>query len=240
MKRTLAFSSVALCLALGCHSSQPKPTHTIALLDISGSIYPEEVDREFSEMQKLAYNMHRGDELTLIPITGNAHNDTPGHILRLLAPQSRAPFDSDLVAFQKDAYAAIARMKDWAKRNPASHTDILGTLEISGQQIDQMKSAYTKLVVMSDFLEDDGQINFTRDRALTSVVAARASADDLAKHRVHPFRTDGVSLERLRSRDRAALSNMRLEAVDAFWEEFLGKSEADVGNPKDGEAPSST
>ena len=131
MNRLAVIASVMLLPALGCHINSTKPTRTIALLDISGSIYPEEVDREFDEMQKLASILKRGNELILIPIMGNARNDTPGRILRLAAPASRTPFDSDLVAFHKQAGVEIAGMKDWAKRNPTKHTDIFGSLEIA-------------------------------------------------------------------------------------------------------------
>jgi len=238
MNRTLTLSSVALCLVLGCHNNQSKSTCTVALLDISGSIYPEEVDREFAEMQALADNMHRGDELILIPIMGNARNDTPGHIVRLVAPQARATFDSDLVAFRKRANTQITGMKDWAKRNTASHTDILGTLEIAGQQSDQTQGNNTRLIVLSDFIEDDDKLNFSRDRPLASVVATRELADGLAQHRAHPLRAAVVSLERLRSRDSVALSNERLNTVDVFWKEFLKENGISVNSVIHGENPS--
>jgi hypothetical protein len=221
MKHKLVLSSAALCLALGCHRDQPKPTCTVALLDISGSIYTEEVDREFAEMRTLAGRMHRGDALILIPITGNARNDTPGHILRLVVPQSRTAFDSDLSAFRKKADADIAAMEDWAKRNPALHTDILGSLEVARQQAEPLQAVNAELLIFSDFLEDETRYNFAKDQTFANVSGARVLADDLARNRLSPFCAISVHLARLRSRDRAAVSTARLEAVDAFWNDTL-------------------
>jgi len=230
MHHKLALSSAALCLVIGCHTKQPQPTCTVALLDISASIYPEEVDREFEEMRKHASNMHRGDELILIPIMSNARNDTPGHIVQFVAPQSRASFDSDLVAFRRSVDGQITEMRDWAKQQPALHTDILGSLEIAAQKFQQMGEGKAELIVLSDFLQDDDHLNFTRDRAFTSVAAARALADELAKRQSRPICAVDTRLERIRSRDGSALPPLRLEAIDAFWSEFLNEGKIRTGS----------
>jgi hypothetical protein len=224
MKLTLTLSSLVLCLALGCHRDQPKPTRTVALLDISLSIYPEEVDREFSEMRKLADNIHRGDELILIPIMGNARNDTPGHILRLVAPKSRTPFDSDMRAFRRNVDAEIAAMEDWAKSNPALHTDILGSLAVAREQMGTAQRVNAELLIFSDFLEDETRYKFAKDQTFTRVSEARALADGLASHGLSIVCVASVHLVRLRSRDSAAISIARLEAVDAFWNDLLRKT----------------
>jgi len=221
MNRLVVLASATLFSVLGCHSNSAKPTRTIALVDISGSIYPEEVDREFSEMQKLASTLKRGDELILLPIMGNARNDTPGRIVRLTAPTTRAAFDADIVTFRRQAGIEIGEMRDWAKRNPAKHTDILGSLDIASHEIVSTSSTSTELLVLSDFLEDDGQLNFVTDRALAysstayALAVAQEERSPLALHNIC------ISTIRLRSRDFATLSHARQTAVDTFWVAIL-------------------
>jgi hypothetical protein len=70
-------------------------------------------------------------------------------------------------------------MKNWAMMAPAKPTDILGTLVIAHQEAgdDLVK---TKLVVMSDILEDDGEVMFLSDPHFGSVRQARMYATRLA------------------------------------------------------------
>jgi len=197
------------------------------LPDISLSIYPEEVDREFEEMRRLADSMHRGDELIIIPITGNARNDTPGHILRLVAPQSRAPFDSDMVAFRKKADAEIAAMEDWAKSKPATRTDIFGSLEVAERECRQRTATPTTLIIFSDFLEDDGLTDLRVEPALVSPERAPMYARQVRRSLEAAVLISNVSMVQLRSKDATNMSPARMRAVESFWKELL-KLEGDA------------
>lgn len=217
MSRILVIAFAAFTL-LGCQQDRHTPACTIALLDISASIYPEEVDREFTEMQHLASHLDRGDELILIPITGNARNDTPGRIVRLLAPLQRSSFDTDLATFHNQANTDIAAMKAWAKQNLSPKTDILGTLAVA-QEEDGAKPSSTKLIIMSDFLEDDGETKFSTEPALASTELAIHFADQVhRKLRMHSWAE--IETHVLRSPDAAALPAQRMRAIDAFWKIF--------------------
>jgi len=222
MNRLIACACLfALLISMGgCKHEQA--TSTICLLDVSKSIDPNSIRDEFAAMDRLVDRMHRGDRLILIPITGNARNDVQGHIVRLVAPDRRAAFDSDLTAFRKQAHEEIGRMKDWASSHPGDRTDILGTLQIAQQEIASEPQANARLVILSDFIEDDGRWSFAKDQSLASAASARRLADTIAMQRNGPLRDIPMYLGRLKSRDRAALSASRLDAIDAFWKELLG------------------
>jgi len=206
-----------LLLVNGCRN-QLLPSRYVCLLDISASIYPEAVRDEFAAMDELADRLHRGDQLIIIPITGNARTDVQGHIVRLTAPSQREAYDSDLTAYRQQAHAEIASLRDWAMSHPGAHTDILGTLEVAQQEIGP-DSLNVKLILLSDFLEDDGRLNFVADKDLGSIPFARHLAGSV---RFEPqMQCSSVFLGHLRSRDGEGLSMSRLDAVDAFWDEFL-------------------
>ena len=220
-----------LLLATGCHRAVP-PSRYICLLDISASIYPEAVSDEFAAMDKLANNLHRGNELVIIPITGNARNDVQGHIVRLAAPNQRAAYDSDLTTFRQEAHAEIARLRDWAMSHPSAHTDILGTLQVAQQEAEGRQAGNTRLIVLSDFIEDDGKWNFATDQSVGSVALAIRLADRTGRQVKLPF--SSIFLGQVRSRDSERLSTSRLDAVEAFWDELLKQPDQQIRIHADG------
>src|SRR5208282_5481056 len=78
-----------------------------------------------------------------------------------------------------------------------------------------------KLVVVSDFLEDDGTYGFVSAGSLASPARARELAARLSGQ--HGFMLQGVPLclGRLESSDFAPLSAQRKEAVQAFWAAYF-------------------
>ena len=228
MKNFIAFLAIAVMLINISGCKHEPSTRYICLLDISASIYPEEVDREFAEARRIAASMQRGEELTLIPITGNARNDTPGHVVRLAAPAARTPYDGDLVTFRKRAESEIERLKSWSKENPGQHTDIFGTLKMA-QDYAPSGQPGVELIVASDLLEDEPEYRFTDDPRLRSPEGARRLAKIL-QSRFPVLNLSQSSVVRLRSRDAGRLSLERLSALDAFWDTLL--------TPRDASRPS--
>lgn len=211
-----------LLLATGCHKSAP-PTRYICLLDISASIYPEAVKDEFTAMDELADRLHRGDQLVIIPIASDARNDVQGHIVRIQVPEERAAYDADLVEFRETAHVKIARLRDWAISHPSAHTDILGTLQVAQQEMSSAQTSSWKLIILSDFLEDDGTWNFITEPALDSPAHARSLANGMNSH--WKFQPPSVYLGQVRGRDSIDLSKLRWDALDAFWGALLIQSE---------------
>jgi hypothetical protein len=159
--------------------------------------------------------------LILIPITGDAQNDAGGRILRLSAPTQRETYDTDLRRFQeqskKQFTAWVATLDPHQPR-----TDILGALDAARQELAVLSNGVNRrLIVVSDFLEDDGTYDFVTVRSLANSTSARELADRLRKQ--HGFTLQGVPLclGRLESSDFAPLSPQRKEAVQAFWTAYF-------------------
>ena len=104
-----------------------------------------------------------------------------------------------------------------------SRTDILGALDATRQELAGLpKDNIRRLVVVSDFLQDDGAYDFVRDRTLANPGRARALADRLRSKRNFAPPDAALCLGRLESRDFALLTESRKAAVEAFWQAYLG------------------
>jgi hypothetical protein len=215
--RTFAFAT--LILLAGC--SRPVPKVTVDVLDTSLSITPRAEHAAESAILDQISRLGRGDRLILIPITGDAQNDAGGRILRLVAPTERQAYDNDLRRFQADAkkqYAAwIASLDPHQIR-----TDILGTLDVARQEFSAVHGdADRRLIILSDFLEDDPSYRFVSSPQLANSGRSRALAVALRTDLRFALRGVPVCLGRLESSDFAPLSPQRKEGVHAFWAEYL-------------------
>lgn len=96
------------------------------------------------------------------------------------------------------------------------------------------KESCRKLVVVSDFLEDDGTYRFVSAGSLENPERARELAGRLREQ--HNFTLKGVPLclGRLESSDFAPLSTQRKEAVQAFWTAYFAEGGESVEIQLDG------
>jgi hypothetical protein len=217
---TVRYAAITLLFLLtGC--SHRVPQATIEVIDTSLSITPRAEKAALDAVQAQIGHMQRGDTLILIPITGDAANDAGGRVLRLSAPTQRETYDSDLHRFQEQARKQFAA---WVSSlDPhQSRTDILGALDAARQELAVVpKGSNRKLIVVSDFLEDEDTYRFVSDRSLTSPGRARQLSARL--HEQHRFTLQGVPLclGRLESSDFGPLSAQRKEAVQAFWAAYF-------------------
>jgi len=208
-----------LILLAGC--SHPAPKATVIVLDTSLSITPRAEKAALDAIQVQILHLGRGDTLILIPITGDAQNDAGGRILRLHAPTIREPYDADLRRFRADAQKQFAA---WivTVHAESSRTDILGALDAARQELASLpKENNRRLIVVSDFLEDDGAYRFTTDGSLRNPARAREFAARLHAQRGLALPSAFPCLGRLESSDFAPLSAERKEAVQAFWKAYL-------------------
>jgi len=198
------------------------PTSTVLVIDTSLSITPRAEEAVENAAREAISRMGRGDRLVLIPVTGDAEDSAGGHILRLVAPTVREPYDMDLRRFQTEArkqFAAWIASLNFCEMR----TDILGTLDLARQELAAMPSGSKKqLVVVSDFLEDESAYRFVSALELRTPVRARALAVKLRADRHFSISGIPVCLGRLESGDYAALTPARKEAVRVFWDEYLG------------------
>lgn len=219
MTRLRILSLIPLVFLTAC--SHPAPTATVELIDTSLSVGPRAEQSALAAVRGQISRLGRGDTLILIPITGDAENDAGGRILRMQAPTTREPYDAGLRRFHKHALKQFAVWVTSMHAQP-NRTDILGALDVARQELASVPNgSIRRLVVVSDFLEDDGQYNFVFEPALRSAFRAARFASRLRT--VHSFVLQGsaICLGRLASLDFARLSPERKEAVDAFWRAYL-------------------
>ena len=197
------------------------PVATVEIIDTSASITPRAVRAVLNAVDEQISRLGRGDRLVVIPITDDARNDAPGRILRLQAPTVRESYNADLKRFRNDAQTQftvwVATLDPHQRR-----TDILGALNAARQELASLpKEDKRRLIVVSDFLEDDGTYNFVRDRTLANPARARALAVRLRAERSFVLSGIDLCLGRLESRDFAPLAEDRKAAVQAFWTAYF-------------------
>jgi hypothetical protein len=217
----------AMLLLTGC--SHRVPTVTIEVVDTSMSIAPRAAQAVQAAIQQQIGHLGRGDRLILIPITGDAQNDAGGRMLRLTAPSEREGYDADLRRFQSES---IKQYAGWSA-SLSSHetrTDILGALDAALQEsVSSPNGMNRKIVIVSDFLEDDGNYRFVSDGSLASPERARQLALHLREQHGPTLKGVPICLGRLESIDFGPLPAQRKDAVQAFWKVYLGEA----GEPVD-------
>lgn len=201
--------------------SHPVPTATVEVIDMSLSITPRAEKAALDAIQDQIGHLRRGDSLVLIPITGDAENDAGGRILRLQAPTTRESYDADLRRFRENARKQFAAWIATVHAEP-DRTDILGALDAALQELEAFQKRSTpRLIVVSDFIADDGLYRFASDRALVDRTGARALAARLRAEHGFTLKKVAVCLGRLESTDYRPLAPNRKEAVNAFWQAYF-------------------
>lgn len=230
---TVRYAAITLLFLLaGC--SHRVPEATIEVIDTSLSITPRAEKAALDAVQDQIGHMQRGDTLILILITGDAANDAGGRVLRLSAPTQRETYDTDLRRFQEQAHKQFAAWVASLDKHQ-SRTDILGALAAARQELTLLpKASNRRLIVVSDFLEDDGTYRFVSASSLASPARARQLAARLREQ--HGFTLQGVTLclGRLESSDFAPLSTQRKDAVQAFWTAYVATGSEPVEIQFDG------
>jgi len=222
---------LALLLISGCSSKQKPPQVLIVAIDTSASIEPEARDQAFAAIERLPSRMHRGDTLIVMPITGDAENDLQGRIIRLTLPVNRKPYDQDL---RKATARFNANIRELRNHAPDAHSDILGTFKAIAEEKTTLTTGEVRVVVLSDFIQDNAVADFNTSAELSSPTRARLLADRLAKQYRPDLRAASVSLGVLRSRDLARLHTLRRESIECFWRKFLALTEGDSNIISDG------
>lgn len=219
---------LALCVVLaGCWRGEksPRPLEVKVLPDISASVSDEARTDEFEAIRRLLLRLHRGDSITIIPITGDANADLQGQILRYTIPQERQreAYDADLRRLSGQVAADLTRIASQVAISPGRRTDILGTLRTAMRDF-SVQSADRKLILLSDFLEDDEEVNFVKAPRLNTPAEAARYAIEIRPET--GIRSDvEVCMGRLRSDDYTRLKPNRQRAIDVFWETLLAPAE---------------
>jgi hypothetical protein len=229
MKTKSAFFAMLLAAVLvGC-AREPDRRHIVILIDVSGSIERTALDQAFKAVDGLVSHLQRGDRIAIIPILGDAQAEIPGRILRFDIPARRQAYDADLRSFRLKLQASLTEVQANAMAHPASKTDILGSVALAAQELrmNAGKFARRELAILSDYIQEDSNLNFRKDERLANGRAASKFAVALTKANNPDFdRSVTVYLGVLRSKEYAELNSSRREALEEFWMKYVKNSGA--------------
>ena len=221
MNRLLLIALAAMLLS-SCSRRQHPPRLVVILLDTSGSIEPDAEQECMDAIVKLVERIDRGDRVSIIPITGDADVQSTGRILRFQKPLERAAYDVDLIRFSKQVQQSLAEFRTQVISRPTSKTDIFGGIRMGGEEFAAVPAQEGTLIIFSDFIEDDGQVDFKIDRRLHSKEAAIQYATVEAQASLPTANLPArVHLALLRSKDLRAIDKQRREAIKQFWVQYF-------------------
>jgi hypothetical protein len=224
-----------LLTSTACLRKAPPSRLIIVLIDVSASIEPEAQQSAFQAIEDILPTLRRGDSLVVIPITGDAGNDSQGRIIRLTLAERREAYDQDLRRAAANLRHSLEETKAATLRTPGAHTDILGALQLAEEEIRLAGEGRNKmLILLSDMIQDDDELNFRHDIALRNAVSAASLATTSPRSASLRFQETPIFIGFLRSRDRARLSPQRRTAIDIFWLMFLKNCGANPHLAKDG------
>ena len=217
--------SLVLALALsscaGGYHPPAQKIHRVYLLDCSASIAPKALDDAFHQVELQADKMQRGDRISVIPITSDSDTNAQGNILRMSVPLNRQPYDQDLQVFRKTFRQALHVLHDHARAHLFDKTDILGSVDLAAQEFaPDDEHIQKRLIVLSDFIEEDETLDFRTAPALAGENSARQLASRRARN-IPQISTVSVFLGSLQSNELDRLPKPRRQAIREFWLEYF-------------------
>ena len=217
--------SLVLALALsscaGGYHPPAQTIHRVYLLDCSASIAPKALDDAFHQVELQADKMQRGDRISVIPITSDSDTNAQGNILRMNVPLNRQPYDQDLQVFRKTFRQALHVLHDHARAHLFDKTDIIGTVDLAAQEFaPDDEHIQKRLIVLSDFIEEDETLDFRTAPALAGENSARQLASRLARN-IPQISTVSVFLGSLQSNELDRMPKVRRQAIREFWLEYF-------------------
>jgi hypothetical protein len=221
MKRKIVTLGLLLAAFLGCGKQQER-RHIVILPDVSGSIDRGALEQEFKAIDYMVGSLRRGDRITIIPILSDAEAEASGKILRFEVPENRQAYDGDLRDFRHKLSASLEKMQTGALAQPGSKTDILGSLALAEQEFRTGSGESRRLlIVLSDFIQDDSEVNFRTARGLSAL----SLTDNFVRQTVKasPLELKGVSifLGLLQSTEFGSMPRSRRQALRTFWLKYL-------------------
>jgi len=227
MKRILTCSLISTLLLGGCNTPKHLPREVVVVPDMSASIDPEAERQMFAAIEDVAQHLHRGDTLTIIPITDDADAELQGRTLHYIVPtvENRQAYDADLRRLHSQIKDDLAQLQADAVAHPGKQTDILGSIRVAMREFSS-RPTDKWLIVLSDFIQDDRQFNFRKDPRLANAICAEALGKTVGLP-YGKYSSVRVALGRLRSKEFSALTPTRQWAIDAFWERAMSPATVD-------------
>lgn len=163
-----------------------------------------------------------------MPIISTSVSIPSDEIIRGCAPTQRQPYDQDLKVFRDQLHKSVQHEAQTLSAAKADKTDILGTMDLVDQELAlDTGEVRQRVVVFSDFIEEDDSRNFIRAIDLSDVAAAATLARDLAyrkaatEQKQTPWTGVPVLLAVLQSFDLPRLPEQRRQGIRQFWMEYF-------------------
>lgn len=199
----------------------------VYIVDLSASVEKESMAECFTAFEEIIRDLRRGTRISIIPVTSDATIDAPGRIKRFDVKEEREPYDDDLKRLGREMRAELQAMRESAMVDQYLRTDLLGAIALSAEEFAQGDAkAGRRLVVLSDFIQDDQAYRFINDARLGNAGDAKKLAREIAVSRRIDLRGVKVYLGLVRSSDLQSMPAERRAAVRAFWREYLRLSGA--------------
>jgi hypothetical protein len=219
MRRSaLAVVLIAVTVLSGCGNT---PKTTVVLIDGTASIDPAEYDRCRLEIERIIQSMGRGDHVMLVTITGEPEELLGHRIIHILMPTEYVPYDTNLKKARAEAAKRIAQFFAELPTIHAKRTDVVATLRVAASFSSR---AHTQLVIFSDMVAADGDLQFTTAPELANVKSAEALAERVARKNM--LAGVDVRIGILKSFDLERMNSSRREAIQAFWKRWFNVSGA--------------
>lgn len=221
MKKLLMFAAFAAAVLCGCGRVNTPPAHIIILVDVSGSIEPDSLSEAFKAIDDLLRYVNRGDKVSVIPITSDAQVETSGRVLRFRKPTKREAYEADVLRFSRDVRKSLDELRTKSLASPGGKTDILGAIKMAEEELmADPKLMNSRLIILSDFIEEDSEFNFKVDARLANNIAAAEFASALTKGKQRISFTY-IYLGLLRSKDIRSMDKRRRVAIHEFWKSYV-------------------
>ncbi len=180
------------------------------------------LEQAFKAIDELVGHLKRGDRLTIIPILGDAQAEASGRIIRFEVPISRTAYDSDLRQFSVKIKTSLEEIRSASAMHPGAKTDILGSITLANQELQtDGKDARRSVIILSDFIQEDDELNFKSDKKLSDLGVATNLSAHMASESALDFHGVPVYLGLLRSNEYARLGRNRRTGIQAFWMSYF-------------------
>ena len=205
-----------------CKRTGPQ-LHVVYIVDLTASTIEEARAKAIDGIQQ-AFDkriVKRGDSIAIIPITSDALTESQGSILRFEISATREAYDDDLARLSAEVTDKLQNLQASAAANPYLYSDIIGAVKIAGEEFSTDGPGVQRLlVVLSDFVEDETQLNFKTSSMVASEKSARQAAKTIAGSE-RSFQDAKVYLGWLQSTDLKRMPTQRRDAVRTFWTEYF-------------------
>ncbi len=222
--KTILFGTFALIVigsVIWCVIVWPATPHSkhVFVIDESKSVPDDARAEAHTAVERNVSHLKRGDEIVLIPLTGDAAIEAPGKVQRVRISTTRSAYDTDLKKANANVRTILEKLRYESSVHPYLRTDLLGSISLAAEE--RRPGETFTLAVISDMINDTPTLNFMTHPSLASAESARKFADEFMLD--HPKTWEGarIFLGQLRSNDLKKLRAERREAIRAFWLQFF-------------------